>query len=265
MAKLNNSHVLIRVYTRSVASLFILLYCICSFLFPSLQNALILLLLVISLNTVFNTYQDKTAVGWTFYTFICLSIASMLSVWVLLLVPVYWGMMILLLYSMSWRTLQASIIGLLTPYFFICGYFFIQNDVDFTPLLAHFSKLQEFSMPSVAVWQNLPLKIYIVFDVILFVTGVVHYFRRSYLDKIRTRQLFYALIYLHIVAIVLLFVQPQLYPIMLSLMIVTISPLLAHFVTLTSTKVTNIAFIAILAGFFIITVYNSWIANPYHF
>ncbi len=265
MAELNNRHVLIRIYTRTVASLFILLYCTCSFLFPSLHNAVVLLLLVTSLFTVFNTYQDKTAVGWTFYSFSCLSMASMLSVWALLLIPVYWGMMILLLYSMSWRTLQASIIGLLTPYFFLCGYFIVQKDVDFTPLLTHFSELQEIGSPSHAVWQSLPLKIVIVFDIVLFLTGAIHYLRSSYLDKIRTRQLFYALIYLHAVAMVLLFLLPQLYPIMLSLMIVTVSPLLAHFVTLTSTKVTNIAFVAILAGVVIITAFNSWMATPLRF
>ena len=60
------------------------------------------------------------------------------------------------------------------------------------------------------------------------------------------------------VAILLLALQPQLYDLMIRVLLITTSPLIGHFVALTSTKVTNIAFLTIVAVVLALTVYCLW-------
>ena len=57
-----------------------------------------------------------------------------------------------------------------------------------------------------------------------------------------------------------LLVQPQLYDVTLRMMIIATSPLIAHFLSLTRTRFTNIAFFAILGVALILTVLNLWIS-----
>jgi len=52
--------------------------------------------------------------------------------------------------------------------------------------------------------------------------------------------------------------QPQHFDILIGLVFVCASPLIAHLLTLTSTRFTNIAFFVILATCLIITTINLW-------
>ena len=45
---------------------------------------------------------------------------------------------------------------------------------------------------------------------------------------------------------------------MLRTMIITVSPLIGHFISLTSTRITNIAFFVIIAITVLITGFNLW-------
>ena len=92
----------------------------------------------------------------------------------------------------------------------------------------------------------------------LSVTGMVHYFRTSSRDNIRIRQLFYSLIILNIFSTLLLIVQPQHYDTMMRVMIITASPLIGHFISLTRTRVTNIVFFVIITITVLLTAFNLW-------
>ena len=105
---------------------------------------------------------------------------------------------------------------------------------------------------------SLPRILFFVLMVGLGITGTVHFVRTSSRDKIRTRQLYYSFILLGTVAILLLALQPQLYDLMIRVLLITTSPLIGHFVALTSTKVTNIAFLTIVAVVLALTVYCLW-------
>jgi len=258
MLEFTNINVLIRIYSRSVSSAFVMLSCAAVFLFPSTAGAAIQLILIASLITLFRCYQDKVSTGWTFYAFLCLGLASVIDIHVVYLLPAYWIIMAWHLYSMSWRTFLASILGLIAPYWFMLAWLFFLGEEGWLLAGAHFTALGDVMFPIDYTVLSLPRILFFVLMVGLGITGTVHFVRTSSRDKIRTRQLYYSFILLGTVAILLLALQPQLYDLMIRVLLITTSPLIGHFVALTSTKVTNIAFLTIVVVVLALTVYCLW-------
>lgn len=260
MILLNNFNALIRIYSRAITSAFIILSCVACFLFPSMEGGIVTVGLVASLLTLFATYQDREATGWVYYTFLLLGLASLAKVHLLVLIPIYWIIM-LFLSSLSLRTFIASLLGLLTPYWFwITAVLFLYKG-HFTPFISHFMPLTEVDF--FHSYDSIPLSHYLTyaFLVILTITGIIHFLRTSYNDKIRTRQLYYSIMFFNIVILVLLPLFPQHYDLLLRPAIILTSPLIGHFIALTNTKITNIAFYIILITALLLTGFNLWTSS----
>lgn len=256
MVELNNSNALIRIYSRMVSCSFILLSCTACFTFRSEAEGIAELCAVASYITLFHTYQDRRSPGWTFYAFLCVGLASMVYVHILYYVPILWLLMLSRLGSISWRTFFASLLGVITPYWFASLYFLYTR--DFTVASEHFAELGRFGALSdfSVLNQSQVLSLALVF--ILAVMGMVHYMRTSYNDKIRIRMFYGCFIVSDIITMTFLVLQPQHFDLLIRLMIINTSPLIAHFVALTKTKVTNWAFCAIAAATFALIAYNLW-------
>lgn len=270
MVELNNSNALIRIYSRTVSSAFILLSCAACFLFASLPGAIFQLCIISSLYTLFRCYQDKTATGWTFYTFLLLGLASLAQAEALWLIPAYWLLMATTIYCFKGRTFTASLLGLLLPYVAFATGILCLNEGDFTPLGEPLGLTEggltlrlltegdpRLLLPDYAS-VSVPLILTSVLVAVLSLTGTIHYIRTSSRDNIRIRQLFYSLILLDGLATVLLILAPRHYDAMLRLMIITCSPLIGHFLALTSTRITNAAFYVITVTTLALTALNLW-------
>ena len=105
---------------------------------------------------------------------------------------------------------------------------------------------------------HIPRILTFAFLVVLFVTGLIHYLRTSFNDKIRIRQIYYTLAFLDVVAMVFLLAQPQHEDLLLRIIIITTSPLIGHFVALTYTRLTNIAFCVIFGIALLLTAFTLW-------
>ncbi len=261
MVILNNQNALIRIYSRSVSAAFIILSCAACFLFSSFAGAIVQLCLVASLLTIFQTYQDRQSTGLIFYTFLLLGLGSLFDVRTLWLVPVYWILMALFVYSFSFKTFLASLVGPLLPYWCVSAWLLWREDGDFSYFPSHFSPLWDIEFP--ADYAAIPTMHFVVlaFLAILTLTGVIHFIRTSYNDKIRIRQIFYSFMFLNLVAFSILILQPQTEDIMFRAIIITTSPLIGHFVSLTYTRITNIAFCVILAVSLILTIFSVWTSS----
>ena len=92
------------------------------------------------------------------------------------------------------------------------------------------------------------------------IIGTTHFLAYSYQDKIRTRMLFEMFIALEVCFMVLLLLQPQHFDMMLSLLILVVSPLIGHFMSLTHSRLSNITFFALIIIALLITVSNIWMS-----
>ena len=77
-------------------------------------------------------------------------------------------------------------------------------------------------------------------------------------DKIRIRLLYGAFMWMCLTTTCFIFLQPQHYDILIRILIINTAPLLGHFLALTRTRQTNIAFFVIIAFTILITGYNLW-------
>lgn len=260
MILFNNFYALIRIYSRAITSAFIVLSSMACFLFPSLEGGIVTVGFIASLLVIFSTYQDREAAGRICYTFLILGLASLAKIQMLMFIPVYWIMMIFLS-SLSLRTFISSLLGLLTPYWFWISAVLLLYKGDLSPFTNHFLPLAEAGFYN--AYNDIPLSHYLTyaFLIILTVTGIIHFLRTSYNDKIRTRQFYYSIMFFDILVLVLLPLFPQHYDLLFRPAIILTSPLIGHFIALTNTKVTNIAFYIILITALLLTGFNLWISS----
>lgn len=258
-AILNNANALIRIYSRMVSCSFLVLSCMACFMFDSLKGGVTQLCVIVSYVLLFRCYRDDSAVGWMFYASLFLGLASMLWVQMFYFVPVIWLLTAIQLNALSRRTLMASLLGLLTPYWLGGGWFVYQHRT--ADLVDHFVGLAEWQPLCDYSDVTLPQSLVFAMTVILLVTGLVHFWRRSYNDKIRTRQLYGFFTVLAVLSIVFLILQPQHYDVLMRLIIINTAPFAAHFIALTHTRVTNIAFCVIVGLCLLITAYCLWMSS----
>ena len=254
MMELNNSNSLIRIYSRMVSCSFMLLASAALHLFQSLDTSLVTLCFITFLLTIFNTYQDKQAAGWTFYAFLSIGIASTIFPQIIFFVPFVWLFMAFLLMALSPRTFGASVIGLLAPYWFIAPYCLLTDNAGFfTSLYEQLIEFQPlFQYDEISLGLILPFALTTLSAII----GTVHFLRNSFRDKIRTRMFYNIFIYFDLLIVLFIVLQPQHFPTLLCMMIVVTSPLIGHFVALTNTRATNVLFCILLAAFLLITLMN---------
>ena len=94
------------------------------------------------------------------------------------------------------------------------------------------------------------------FVILLAFTGIVHFLRHSSNDKLRTQMVYEMFIIITFGILLFIILQPQHLPYLLRLLIISTAPLIGHFIALTRTKVTNVAFILIVTVTFLLTAYN---------
>lgn len=128
MIELNNSNALIRIYSRMVSCSFIAIASMCCFMFDAMNEAIAATFITAAYLPLFHCYQDKTATGKTFYGFMMIGLSSMFYVHTLILIPAMWIMMIFYIQSMSRRTFLASVIGVVTPYWFATLYYIYSDN-----------------------------------------------------------------------------------------------------------------------------------------
>ncbi len=258
MMELNNINVLIRIYSRMVSCSFLLLTAMAAMTFYDMQGSIVQLCMISFYMAVFQAYQDKEAPGWVFYAFFCLGLASLTFIQIVFFVPFLWIMQGRYLMAMSWRNFWAGIVGLITPYWFIGAYYVISNQTE--SLVKHFLAIADFQ-PLFVYQKDEHLMVTLGFVVILGIIGSIHFLRNSFFDKIRTRMIYYMLMSMLFLAVVFIVLQPQHARVLLRIITISSSILIAHYIALTKTRLTNISFILIVILTLILTVYNLWIPS----
>lgn len=254
MVALNNNNSLIRIYSRMVSCSFLVMTCAAPFLFPSMLAAVTQTFFILFLLSLMRIYQDKKAPGVVFYSFACLGVVSLWFVQILYYVPVLWILMAFNLMAFSHRMLWASVLGVIVPYWFLAGYYAWNGRID--EMVVHFTSLGEFgSLCDITQLDTHQIVTFVAF-VLLAATGIVHYLRNSYLDRIRTRMIYEIFITLDLFSIAFLVLQPQHYDCLMPVIAVNTSCLFAHFIALTKTRFTNIVFCLVGVGMLALTVFN---------
>lgn len=256
MVELNNAYALIRIYSRMVSCSFLAIMVMASFLHTHSAILIVQLCTIIFYLTIFHAYQDKQATGWVFYAFLSIGIASLFFVQILYFVPILWLLLLFNINALSARTFCASLFGLLLPYWFIGGYaVYIGRSEE---LLSHFLALSRFEQPLDFQSLNPHQLLTACFVLLLMVIGSIHFIRNSFHDKIRIRMIYETFIIMSVSTLLFMVLQPTHFDFLLSIFIVSTAALTGHFISLTHTRLTNIAFIWMILTTILLMVYNIW-------
>lgn len=256
MVTLNNQNSLIRIYSRMVSCTFLVLTTMAAFLFGKHEPFAVQLCFTFFYAAFFSCYQDKHSQGKIFYAFSLLGIASTFFIQILFFVPFLWVIMAGKMMVFRHKTFWASVLGLVMPYWFLAGYHILTGSTDV--LAQHITGITYLYRPTPDMLPDKARLITFAFILIIALTGMIHYLRNSYGDKIRTRIIYEIFMIINTITIVFIIAQPQHFDMLLPLMIVNTAPVTAHFIALTGTRITNIAFYIIGISVLIITAYNIW-------
>ncbi|MBQ2495278.1 MAG: hypothetical protein II521_04110, partial [Prevotella sp.] len=240
MAELNNSNSLIRIFSRMVSCSFLFMSVMAIFLLHSMQATIVQLCFIAFYLSLFKAYQNPRATGWVYYAFFAIGMASVVFIQILYFVPIMWILMIFNILAFGSRSFVASLLGLITPYWFIGGYFIYHHQYD--SIFQHFTDITKFAplfdYSSITQHQIVTFA-WIAF---LFLIGTIHFIRKRFSDKIRTRMLYDVFIAMGVCTMIFIVLQPQHYAILLSILIVNTAPLIGHLIATTQTRFTNLSF-----------------------
>ena len=194
---------------------------------------------------MFLTYQQHEPVIHVFHTFLLLGIASLAIPQLLVFAPLYYWYLLVFLRSLTWRGLWAGLVGLTLPMCFVVGWSIVSDDYSFlwsrieclihTDLFvaAHYGRMLSYREPQALGFALMSL---------LALTGIVHYLRNYYNDKIRTRMFLYIYVMQTVASWLLVVAMPDRYSLLAPVLMLGASTMIAHFFALTGSILSNLFF-----------------------
>ena len=239
IAEWNNRNALLRIRSRLMSAVYLVLMAAFSFLHQWNLETLSTLSLLGAYFMLFGAYQKPRAEVDVFHAFVLLGIGGLVFPLLLFLVPFFFSSMLIQLRVLNWRTFCAGVIGLLLPYWF-CGIWAFWTDT-FEQDLQWWTGY--FSLPA---WETLSFDweqiVSFGFLAVLVLISVIHFVRTSFNDKIRTRMLLYIIMLQEVVLASLLVVWPNYFETWMFLLVANSCPFIAHYFALARGRGMNVFF-----------------------
>ena len=244
---------LLRLNNWVVTTIFMLLTTCCGFTYGSLEAGISSATIALVTFMLFLTYKSPNDVGHTYFAYLAIGATSLFFIPILYITPLLWLLSLYQLQSLNWRTWFASILGLLTPYWFVLPWFLYQRIQDDMSIQFPLFSLDE--LPTNGDATLMPMQI-VVFAVIALPTiiGALNFWQQSYNESIQTRLFFNFLQWQGLAIALIIILQPQYYNTLIRMMIFCASPFIAHFFALTRSKIVNYIFFVTLAIYIVLSI-----------
>ena len=263
IAEMNTRNTLLRIRSRMMSCVFLWLATMQATIAVRCQTTVIQTLTGLCIYLLLFCYKDKKEVPSIFCIALIISIGSIIWTPFLYFLPIVIFLLCVPLYAISFKAVSAIIMGIVLPYWTLIPYFVYKENTDWIKL--HIAPLHDvsvlFDYSSVTVGHLVCYAILII----LMLIGWIHFVRTAYKDKIKTRNLYDVVITLSIFFALIIPIAPAYADYTLTMLAVVVSPLAAHYFSLTNTKLTNIVFIItliILAMVSIMAIYTPYLETP---
>ena len=254
MIETNTAFTLIRTRTSLPVSIYGWMATALFFLHPFEWINLIPLVFILSVFQLFRSYESSSPTNPIYHTFLFIGLGSLLFPQIIYFLPLFWGSMIPFR-AMNGRSFLASLIGIITPYWFLFGYAFLYDKMELflTPLqeMIHFYPLDysQLSSAEILSWGMITL--------LLLISGI-HYVQIAYMDNTRTRIYHSFLVFAGFWASIFSFLQPVHLHELMPIQLVCMAFLSGHLFSLTRNRFSGILFVVIFVAFILLMIYNLW-------
>lgn len=236
MAEFNNKFILLRISSRMLSSTLAVLLTMCTFLHTFQPAHVILVLSMAAYFPLFFSYQRTDSMPMIYIAFLMQSVASLFFPKYLFLTPFVWVALIALR-AFTFRTLCASIFGVITPYWILFSLAFVYGDFD--SIYAHFIGDFRLSLPDYTCW-SLHNWLSLALVVTMGIAGSINFHMRSHLDKTRTRTYIYVAIILFAASTFFLLWETAHFNEIFPLLIINSSILAGHHLAQEYSRLSNI-------------------------
>lgn len=257
----NTQQHLIRIRTRMMSCVWIVLAASLSFLHPLGEPSVAAAFLAVSYLLLFRCYQLTKPQTLVFHAFLMLGMGSFCAPVMLPMAVLYYIYLIAFLRAITWRAFWAGILGLAVPYWSYAVWCLATGDL---PAFANrLTEMAACSVPSLEAIAALPQTWLVSMSVIGLITlvSLIHCLRNNYDDKIRTRMMLYIYVMQTLLLFAFLLLQPAHYQTTMALIVVSAAPLIAHFFALTGSIVSNLFFIFSLLLVAAMATLNLWMTS----
>lgn len=255
--ELNNTHVLIRVRTRMVATTFLVLWTSCGFLHAFQQAHLAVFGMLICYHALLHVYQQRVSAGITFFIYLCLGSISLL-IQPLCILALAFYFFLGYFQALTLKSFLAGILGFLLPFWIGFSVCFLADRMDLA--LNYATDSSQWTLFQYHCLHSHHLISFLLLLVIV-VPSIFHFLQNNYQDKIKVRMFFYVILWMELLLIICLSVFPHLFQEFFLLLIMNSSPVIAHFFTLSGSRFCNWFFIATLVLVSLVTLYNLWMPS----
>ncbi len=246
--------VIIREKTFLPPLLYILLISTNPSFFPFKSTSLGIFCLILAIYQLFVAYHDDKSVGKAYNSALFIGIGSLLWIHILWFLPLFWlGMFNFK--SLSIRTFLASLLGIITVYWFLLAWCVLRQDFSaFTIPFASLTKIGFFESvgPKLIDW------IIIIYIGLFVLIASINIFTHEHEENIRTRQYLYFLIIFFVVSFSLFFVYEQSSDEFFCISCIPASILISHFFTVKKGKKKYIFFYTATFIFVLLTFVRLW-------
>ena len=254
MIEINTAFTLIRTRTTMPVCIFWMLATSLFFLHPFEWKNLVPLAFLLSVYQLFRSYESSSPAIPIYHAFFFISLGSLVFPPFIYFSPILWGSMIPFR-SLSGKSLLASLLGIITPYWFLFGYCFyfdqiplflapLQEMILFYPIDYGYLTISE-----IASWGTITL--------LLIISGF-HYWQMSYMDKTRTRIYHSFLVIVGLYVTLWSILQPNYMRELMVIELICASFLSGHLFTLTRNRFSGILFIVTFITIILLTIFNLW-------
>jgi len=252
---------IIRIRTRMMSCVWLMLATCMAFMHPWGTPAICAACMAMSYYLLFRCYQLYDSTVWIYHSFLFLGLGTIFSPAMLFMVFLYYIYLIGFLRSLTWKGFWAGILGIITPYWCWAIWCILMGKTDV---------MQEF-INSHFLWQPVSWEAITALSIdqmismgvvsLLGLLGLFHYMQTKYNDKIRVRMILYIYSVQTMLLMLYLLLQPDHFQTTMALLIVSSSPLIAHYFSLTGSWLSNAIFILSLLMCGIMAYYNLWMTS----
>lgn len=238
----NGRHHIIRIRTRMMSCVWLVLTSSLSFMHPLGEPVLAAAFLCAAYHLLFRCYQRHRPQLDVFHAFLMLGVGSFFAPVMLAMAVPFFLYIAVFLRSLTRKSFWAGILGIAVPYWCYAVWCFT-DPLHTSPSMERFPFVQNI----VWNWEGV-LSLPFVWQVsagvvaLLAVVSIVHYLRTNYDDKIRTRMILYIYVSQSLLLMAVLAFLPEHYQTTMALLIVSASPLIAHYFALSRSILCTIFF-----------------------
>ena len=253
LLELNNRNALLRIRSRMVSSMFLLLAAAMTFNRNLSWDFLPPACLVMAYMLLFHAYQNSHSQGYVFHAFLFMGIGALAFPKLLLLTPFFLLAMLVQLRSMTAKSFFASVLGTALP--LLLREVYVMYTGAPSKIYTFWSELTAFPHPDFTLLNEHRI-VSAAFMLLISAAGAIHFSRTKFNDKIRTRMFFYVILLEELATAALLVAQPQLFSMTFPLFLANSSIIIAHHLAFARGPVADIYFYALLLSLAFLAFYN---------